>query len=275
MMEWRLIDSGKGDPFYNMALDEAIAIAVINGSTPPTLRFYGWTVSSVSLGYFQRTDDVDLQFCQTNGIPIVRRPTGGRAILHGEELTYSLSARNEGAFSVGLKETYSLIGSAFLKALMMLGLDVEIMQKRQKGNILTRSPLCFDSTSLGEISLRGVKLIGSAQRRWKEGFLQQGSIPFSIDLDKTKGVFRVMPDKPIRLKGLSSFIQIDGGDMKRAILNAFEETFKIRFVLSHPSHEETLLAERLLLEKYLRPEWNLYRELKDEPLMRLNDNRQV
>ncbi|MFN3396292.1 MAG: biotin/lipoate A/B protein ligase family protein [Thermodesulfovibrionales bacterium] len=278
MNAWRLIDSGEGDAFYNMAIDEAIAIAVMNGVVPPTLRFYGWKVPSVSLGHFQRIDDINLNYCIENNLPVVRRPTGGRAILHGDELTYSFSARNEDGFSGGLMESYSLIGNAFLEALRMLGLDAEMMQRRQKGSILTRSPLCFNSTSIGEISLRGIKLIGSAQRRWKGGFLQQGSIPYSIDLEKTIGVFRMMPES-ISLKGLGSFINIDIGSIKKAILKAFEKTFNISLVLSCLSHEEVFLAERLQREKYLLPEWN-HSGLKggfystfETPLM-LNNNKQ-
>ncbi|MFN3480459.1 MAG: biotin/lipoate A/B protein ligase family protein [Thermodesulfovibrionales bacterium] len=278
MKVWRLIDSGEGDAFFNMALDEAIATFVINGTAPPTLRFYGWEVPSVSLGHFQKIDDINLNYCSENNLPVVRRPTGGRAILHGDELTYSFSARNEDGFSGGLMESYSLIGNAFLEALRMLGLDAEMMQRRQKGSILTRSPLCFNSTSIGEISLRGIKLIGSAQRRWKGGFLQQGSIPYSIDLEKTKGIFRVMPES-ISLRGIGSFINIDMGSIKKAILKAFEKTFNINLVLSCLSRDEIFLAERLQKEKYLLPEWNLvgskggFYSTFETPLM-LNDNKQ-
>lgn len=278
MRAWRLIDSGEGDAFHNMAIDEAIAMAVMNGTAPTTLRFYGWKVPSVSLGHFQRIDDINLNYCIENNLPVVRRPTGGRAILHGDELTYSFSARNEDGFSGGLMESYSSIGEAFLKALRMLGLDVEIMQRRQKGSVLTRSPLCFNSTSIGEISLRGIKLIGSAQRRWKGGFLQQGSIPYSIDLEKTMGVFRMRPES-ISLKGIGSFINIDMESIKKAILKSFEKTFNITFVLSRLSHEEVFLAERLQKEKYLLPEWNLSGSKKgvystfETPLM-LNNNKQ-
>lgn len=279
MRAWRLIDSGEGDAFYNMAIDEAIAIAVMNGSAPPTLRFYGWKVPSVSLGHFQRIDDIDLNYCIDNNLPVVRRPTGGRAILHGDELTYSFSAKNEDGFSGGLRESYSLLGNAFLKAMRMLGLDAEMMQRRQKGSILTRSPLCFNSTSLGEISLRGGKLIGSAQRRWKEGFLQQGSIPYSIDMEKTRAVFRMRPDESMSLRGLGTFINIDIGGIKQAILMAFEEAFNINFVLSRLSREEVLLAERLQKEKYLLSEWNLLGSKRErspvfETSRTLNDNRQ-
>lgn len=257
MKEWRLIDSGPGDASFNMAIDEAIAISVLKGSSPPSLRFYGWETPSVSLGYFQRIDEIHLHYCLQNNIPVVRRPTGGRAILHGDELTYSFSSRNDERFSGGLKETYSLIGHAFLGAFRMMGLDVEMMERRQKGNTLIRSPLCFNSVSFGEISLRGIKLIGSAQRRWNEGFLQQGSIPYSVDEGLIKKVFRISSNDSISPKGLRVFIDPEGMDIKGIISRAFEETFGVRIVLSPPFHDEILLAEQLLEEKYRRPEWNL------------------
>lgn len=255
---WRLIDSDSQDAPFNMAIDEAIAIEVINGTAPPTLRFYGWICPSVSLGYFQKTADIDLNYCIENDIPVVRRPTGGRAILHGDELTYSFSARNEDGFMGGLRESYALIGKAFFEALRMLGLDVAMMQVRPRGRNLTRSPLCFNSISLGEISLNGYKLIGSAQRRWGQGFLQQGSIPFSVDMEKVRNVFRVMPGKSLELKGLRSFMSIDMEVIKKTIARAFERTFNIRLVQSCPTHGEVLLAERLLEERYLRSDWNLW-----------------
>ncbi len=243
-----------------MALDEAIAMDVIDGSVPPTLRFYGWMVPSVSLGYFQRIDDIDLGYCLDNNLPVVRRPTGGRAILHNEELTYSFSARNDHGFSSGLKETYSIIARAFSEAMRRIGLEVEIMQNRKRADILGRSPLCFNSTSLGEITFKGTKIIGSAQRRWRKGFIQQGTIPYNVHIEKMKGAFKIPSEETINLKGLSSFIKIDKGDVKKAITEAFEATFDIRLVWSHPSEGEVLLAERLLREKYLRPEWNLARQ---------------
>lgn len=101
MTTWRLIDSGPCDASYNMALDEAIAVFVRRGRSCPALRLYGWETPSVSLGSFQKLDDIDEEYCSHENIPVVRRPTGGRAVLHGDELTYSFSSKNEGRFSRG------------------------------------------------------------------------------------------------------------------------------------------------------------------------------
>ena len=108
---------------WNMAVDEAIAQSVREGRSPTTLRVYEWLAPSVSLGCFQRSGSIDLEYCSERGIPVVRRITGGRAILHGPELTYSLSAStSDGPFSGGLMDSYRRISDAFCRAMSLLGL---------------------------------------------------------------------------------------------------------------------------------------------------------
>ena len=172
-----------------MALDEALSVSVRRGDSPVVLRLYTWEAAAVSLGVFQKVGDIDLDYCVRNNIPVVRRPTGGRAILHGDELTYSFSARNEGIFSEGLRESYRRLGAAFSRCFELAGLECSMKNELERGKKLVRSPLCFASSSLGEISSRGMKIIGSAQKRWRNGFLQQGSIPFTIDHQRLRGVF--------------------------------------------------------------------------------------
>lgn len=260
MSVWRLIDSGPCDAAYNMALDEAIAISVRNGEAPPTLRLYSWTIPSVSLGSFQKIIDINIEYCINNNIPVVRRPTGGRGILHGDELTYSFSAKNEGDFSGGLLETYRRLSIAFQSALHQMGLNVVMKMERESGTNLTRNPLCFKSTSYGEISFDGRKLIGSAQKRWNDGFLQQGSIPYSIDYKKIISVFKTstptLQYSRQEIVGLKELIAgFDSGGFKEAIKSSFEKTFNITLADSHPSPYEQELAHLLSSQKYRNPEW--------------------
>src|SRR5208283_2773466 len=201
MTFWRLIDSGPCEAPYNMALDESIAAAVRSGDSPPTLRLYGWCQPSVSLGAFQKITDIDTSYCAANEVEVVRRPTGGRGLLHGKELTYSFSARNEGLFSQGLLDAYRKISTSFLLGLQRLGLPVKMKTRHERGSNLVRSPLCFQSTSYGELTINGKKLIGSAQKRWADGFLQQGSIPYTVDHAALAAVFR---NKGTRGKGQES-----------------------------------------------------------------------
>lgn len=253
MTEWRLVDSGPCTAAYNMALDEAIATEIRKGNAPPTLRFYGWERASVSLGSFQRITDLNLPFCISNNIPVVRRPTGGRAILHGDELTCSFSAENEGFFSGGLLDTYRQLSTALKSALDMLGADITMKTERESGKTLTKSPLCFNSTSYGELSYRGRKLIGSAQKRWKDGFLQQGSIPYAIDEESTRKIFGLDSSSKIRdgMIGLRELLPgLDPEQLKEALRISFEKTFRVRFRCSDPGPEEIRLARELEVQKY-------------------------
>jgi len=110
---WRFIDTGPCSAAYNMALDEAIAIVVRKDNAPPTLRLYGWDMLSVSIGCFQKISDVDIAYCIEKHIPVVRRPTGGRAILHSNEITYSFSVKTtHRLFSKGLLDSYKKISIA-------------------------------------------------------------------------------------------------------------------------------------------------------------------
>ncbi len=253
MTEWRLIDSGPCSAPHNMALDEAIATEVRKGNVPVTLRFYGWERASVSIGSFQKIADLDLAFCVENDVPVVRRPTGGRAILHGDELTYSFSAGNDGLFSRGLLDTYRQLSAALKSALDMLGVDTVMKTERESGKILTRSPLCFRSTSYGELSFRGNKLIGSAQKRWADGFLQQGSIPYTADEENTRKIFRIAPSSDTRggMIGLKEVLpDFDPSQLRNAIRISFEKTFRVRLRCSGLSPREIRLARELSAGKY-------------------------
>ena len=245
-----------------MALDEALCVSVRRGDSPVVLRLYTWEAAAVSLGAFQKTGDIDLDYCVRSNIPVVRRPTGGRAILHGDEQTYSFSARNEGIFSEGLRGSYRRLGAAFSRCFELAGLACSMKNEPESGKKLVRSPLCFASSSLGEISSRGMKIIGSAQKRWSDGFLQQGSIPFTIDHQKLRGVFgNFVPasdrqrDYPIT-GGLRDLMPaMDAELFKRRIIAAFEETFAVTLDDSRPSPQELELAHQLMSVKYRDSLW--------------------
>jgi lipoate-protein ligase A len=258
--KWRLIDSGPCGAFYNMALDEAIAAEVRKGSAPPTLRMYGWNRASVTLGCFQKSSDINIEYCKSHNIPIVRRPTGGRSILHWDELTYSFSAKTDsGPFSHGLLDSYKRISMAFLSALRKIGVKAETKKEREKGRVISRSPLCFQSSSFGEVLIENKKLVGSAQKRWNDGLLQQGSIPYASEKEKLEGVFGAEKTSSLKacMKALKDVMPLlDEGEFRKAVVSSFEEAFGIRLLLSVPSQEESLLAEEFLHRKYLQARWN-------------------
>jgi lipoyl(octanoyl) transferase len=258
--EWRLIESGPCDASYNMALDEAIAAEVRRGSAPPTLRIYTWNSPSVTVGCFQKIRGIDTAYCKEHSIPIVRRPTGGRALLHCEELTYSFSARiGSGPFSHGLLDSYKQISTAFSMAFRNIGIAAEQKQERETGRTLSKNPLCFQSSSFGEILLDRKKLMGSAQKRWSDGLLQQGSIPYLRDEENTKRIFGTAETVSLgeHMKTIKEILpSFDEGEFKEAIALSFEKCFGIRLIRSVQSEEEDLLAGELLDRKYLRSHWN-------------------
>lgn len=263
---WRFIDTGPCRASFNMALDEAIATVVKKGNSPPTLRLYEWDMPSVSIGYFQRVNDINIDYCTGKGIPIVRRPTGGRAILHLHGITYSFSVKTEyGLFSKGLLDSYRSISRALDLALSKIGLSPELKLNREKrlisSDLQSRSPLCFHSISYGEICIKDKKVVGSAQRRWPDGLLQQGSIPFIIDRNEIAKVFRLKPSETgEKMRGFKEILlHLRLEDLKEAIRASFEETFDINLISSLPSQKELSLAGALETKKYLSPQWNFQR----------------
>ena len=178
MVPWRVIDTGAGHGAYNMGVDQALVEGVDQG---PVLRFYGWDPPAVSCGYGQRVErEVDLEACRALGVDVVRRPTGGRAVLHWEELTYCVvcdpSDLGSGA---AIADAYRTIAECLAAGLRRLGVAVDVERtrravERSRGRQAT-SP-CFSSVARWELKYRGRKLVGSAQRRLRQGMLQHGSI---------------------------------------------------------------------------------------------------
>ncbi|MDX1687788.1 MAG: biotin/lipoate A/B protein ligase family protein [Candidatus Promineifilaceae bacterium] len=181
---WRLLNTGWQDGPTNMAIDEALAEAVAAGESPPTLRFYGWDPACLSLGYGQSWTVADWEECAGRGWDVVRRPTGGRAILHVDELTYSVCApESERRVRGGVLESYQRLSAALAHGLKLLGVEPE-RAPRAGGPGGTKGPVCFDLPSSYEITVGGRKLVGSAQARRKGVVLQHGTLPLYGDIGR-------------------------------------------------------------------------------------------
>ena len=177
---WRFIDSGPQNGAMNMALDMAMTQAAVDETSFPTLRVYGWRPPAISLGYHQNEKDVDLTRCREDNIDVVLRPTGGRAILHFNELTYSVVIPPSSVhFAPDIQSVYALISRGLVAALRQLEVNVEFDRAEKtpkdfnKGELST---LCYASSVKYEINIGRKKLVGSAQRRINGGVLQHGSI---------------------------------------------------------------------------------------------------
>jgi lipoate-protein ligase A len=181
MESWRLLVSPADSGARNLATDQAVAEHVRDGASPPTLRFYTWRPAALSLGYGQPLTAVDTNLARQYGIDVVRRPTGGQAILHNDELTYALMLpRTHPLVAGGVLRSYERLSAGFERGFATLGLDTRQgdWQSHAAGGA---GLLCFASPSTHELSARGVKIMGSAQTRLRGALLQHGSIPFAHD----------------------------------------------------------------------------------------------
>ncbi|MCJ7715817.1 MAG: lipoate--protein ligase family protein, partial [Anaerolineales bacterium] len=186
---WRLILSNPLPGKINMAIDAAILAAVEQNEVPPTLRLYRWDPPCLSLGYSQNYNAVNADEIIKRGWDIVRRPTGGRAILHTDELTYAvIGPKSDPRLEGGLMDSYRQLSRALSKALTELGLPVEIHSG--KNPLAHHQPVCFENPSDFEITVEGKKIIGSAQARKKMGILQHGSLPLGGDLTRITAVLQ-------------------------------------------------------------------------------------
>lgn len=170
-----------------MDLDTALLAACCEGRVPPTVRVYGWSQPAITVGYSQRYEsELDVERCRAEGIDIVRRPTGGRALLHHRELTYAVVAPVSLApFDRGLKATFGAISEALLAGLGNLGIRGAInAHKRPPSGGPRRSPACFAALNHCEITVDGKKLVGSAQKRTAGAFLQHGSVIIDSDHER-------------------------------------------------------------------------------------------
>lgn len=181
---WRLIRTGPLPGAMNMAVDAALLEAVARRESMPVLRLYRWSPAALTLGYAQKAAAVDFVACRRLGIDVVRRPTGGRAVLHDAEVTYAvLSPLRTAVFPGGILDTYRIIAGALREALRSLGLEAEFVPGRERGGEGAEA-VCFAAPSSHELLCQGRKMTGSAQKRITGAFLQHGSIPIDLDLSR-------------------------------------------------------------------------------------------
>jgi len=263
---WRLIRTAPAPGAWNMALDESILEHIHRGESIPTLRLYAWTPACLSLGHAQAFADVDVARLRAHGWDAVRRLTGGRAILHTDELTYSVTApADEPRVTGTVLESYNRLAGALMRAVYDLGLPVEI--KEHNGPIgPSLNPVCFEVPSTYEITVHGKKLIGSAQARKKEGVLQHGSLPLHGDLTRICQAL-VFADEAARERAAVRLLErattvesvlgrvVDWETAAQAFVRAFESELGLTFEEGEISASERARAEELVREKYAHPSW--------------------
>lgn len=253
--EWRLIDTGLNDAFYNMALDEAIVVARAKGLVPNTIRFFRWEPSAVSIGYFQSiTEEVDIETCDRMGINYVRRRTGGGAVYHDRdgELTYSIIVNeNHPLISNDFLKTYEKLCSGLVQGLRLLGVPAEFKP-------------------INDIVVEGRKISGNAQTRGMGIVHQHGTILREVNPRIMFTVLKVpsekIRDKMIqaveeRVTSINRYLRRDVSfeELKEALIKGFVTSLNIKLKPGEVTGFEEELAKKLKEEKYATREWNFKR----------------
>jgi lipoate-protein ligase A len=265
-MNWRLLITPPARGAWNMAVDESILEHIGLGESLPTLRLYAWDPPCLSLGHAQPFSDVDMDRLKQYGWEVVRRATGGRAILHTDELTYSVIApADEPRVEGSVLESYNRLAQALLLAVKNLDIPVE-MKEGKANESTTPNPVCFEVPSTYEITVNGKKLIGSAQARKKEGVLQHGSLPLTGDLTRICQAL-VFENESAREEASKRLLErattvesalglvISWEKAKQAFIHAFEAQLGLSFESGELSESESKRAEELVKEKYAHPSW--------------------
>jgi lipoate-protein ligase A len=262
MLKLRLILDDPADGASNMARDEAISRAVASGAQLPTLRFYGWQPPCISLGQAQRIRSVDLDAIEADGVGVVRRPTGGLAILHTDEFTYSLSLPVGHPLAEGdLMTSYRRIAGAIVDSLRRLGVEGANADRVAKED-RAKGPVCFEAPSDYEVvgGAAGKKLVGSAQWRRVDGVLQHGSLPLRGDIARVcKYLVGAPPPEQVRAHA-GTLAEVAGRDASWAEVAGawragFAETLGIAFETTALSEEESAAEHELLASRYANDAW--------------------
>jgi lipoate-protein ligase A len=264
---WRLIMDPPAQGAWNMAVDESLLEHAGRGESLPTLRLYAWEPACLSLGYAQPFADVDAVRLHERGWEVVRRPTGGRAILHTDELTYSITAPLDEPRVLGtVLESYNRLAGALVAAVRSLGIPVEVKDHVKGENSSAQGPVCFEVPSAYEITVGGKKLIGSAQARRREGVLQHGTLPLYGDLGRITETL-VFPDESaraaaaVKLWSRATTVetvlgrQLEWKTAAQAFVHAFESELNLTLERAEMSSAEKDRAETLLREKYAHLSW--------------------
>ncbi|MFJ5789218.1 biotin/lipoate A/B protein ligase family protein [Lysinibacillus sp. NPDC097162] len=273
MTTWYFLNSGKCSPSFNMALDEALLDWHSEGLIPPVIRFYEWEPATLSIGYFQQAKrDINLEALREQGIGFVRRPTGGRAVLHEHELTYSvIVTESYPNMPESVTEAYRVLSEGILQGFHNLGMDayfsVPDTEEKKADLKQPKSAVCFDAPSWYELVVEGKKIAGSAQTRQKGVILQHGAILLDLDEEKLLSVFnfssdeakermrKKLPEKAVAINSLvNDPVSIE--QCVTAFRDGFAKSLQIELKPFTLSEEQLKYVRDLEEKKYAHDDWN-------------------
>ena len=269
---WHYINSGKCSASYNMALDEALLEWHSKGEIGPVLRFYEWAPATLSIGYFQNVSkEIDMTQVEKHGLGFVRRPTGGRGVLHEHELTYSVIVTEDYPnMPETVTEAYRVISGGLLEGFRNLGLDayfsIPETEEQRQGLKKPQSAVCFDTPSWYELVVEGKKVAGSAQTRQKGVILQHGAILLSLDEEKLVSLFKFkseeqrermrvgLSDKAVAIDRLTGR-KVSVSEGAEAFSKGFEKALNIKLEPYELSKAQLQYVKEIEEQKYGNDDW--------------------
>ena len=264
---YRFLNTYVQNAAMNMAIDKSILTHHLKDEVPPTLRVFRWSQPSISVGRFQSIErEIVSEVCLERGVAVVRRPTGGRAVYHRDEFTYSIVISKHYGVPSGVVAAYAFLAQGLLAALTFLGVRAELSDERVSKH---PSAACFASSTQADLTSDGFKLIGSAQV-WKDNtLLQQGSLPLD---DRAAEFFTMLrfPNEAAMHEALALYREkttplhtfapnVTWDAVADAFTKGFSTALQVDFVHDTLTHSEWELAKRLVEEKYNKLEWRKQR----------------
>jgi lipoyl(octanoyl) transferase len=268
-MTWRFLNYQRYNAFENMAIDEAIFRETIKDKKKPTIRFYGWHPAAVSIGYFQNPqNEVNVEQCGNMGVDIVRRLTGGKAVFHNDEITYSVVAGvQEKYFPADILGAYKVISDCLVQGLAYLGIKANLAHAGRTMKDMDLKACCFSVPSRYELLVAGRKICGSAQMRTNGGFLQHGSLLLTFNPGKVLSV--IFPfstsEHLARLRNSVTAINevianpIETKEICNALKKGFADVLGAEIVEEPLTPGENMLKNELM-RKYEDLRWNIERK---------------
>jgi lipoate-protein ligase A len=256
----RLIPYKSLSGFHNMGIDEYL-ISYYKKTKIPVLRIYGWSNSAITLGRYQRAECLDTEACREDHVDVVRRITGGGAILHRNEVTYSLtcSEGDVGGGHLSVKQSFERLNSFIITLYREFGLEAMYAKEEPaEGKPDAYSPFCFSGREDYDILINEKKIGGNAQRRIKDVIFQHGSIPLSLNNYEIQKYFRGSIDFT-KFTSLYEALHRDVAfpEVAQVLADSCTKTFDFKLFVEELSAPEIQIINSMIEDKYFRDRWNL------------------